>query len=144
MKSTSKAPLTKSISTKTLVRGNTEYDHLLTPDDRSRLITGTSTINPIGDLTVEANPVAVYQSNGTDVDLESNQLGETNIAEIPSKYPNIPWLNNLSTWQIWLILLVLFVLFVVTLILYFTGNTELMISLWRKILCWLGLMDCSK
>lgn len=140
MKGTGQAPSTRFSSVETPVRSNTEYERLLTQDDNSRLISGTTTLNP---LKSTANPLLTYHSSNDVVDLENNQLEGAYNEEISSAVQCPPCLDNLSSAQIWLIVIALLVLLVVTIVLYFTGNIDQVIYLWNKIFCWLGLIKCS-
>lgn len=130
--------LSNKRDTPRVIRKSEEFSRLVTKNDQSSLITGTSPANA-----VSYNSLDEGRADGFNVDIENNaDFGVAcNTENSPQGYQQ--YIDSLSSVQIWLIVAVLLILVVVTVVLYFTGNSAQIVIIWGRIFCWIGLTKCS-
>lgn len=93
------------------------------------------------------NIIVHQEADGFSVDLEANPIyGSTNTeCEIvpPTTSYSSTVLQNLTPVQLWLIVALLTLLSIISIVLYYTGNSDDVKIIWGKLFCWLGLTSCS-
>lgn len=144
----------KAVSTKTSKvpnptyspRKNNQFEDIISNEDESRLITGTSTVTPT-EASGESSLLVHQGKHALGVDLEANydrhygSISNNTLEASNDSYCYM--LQNLTSTQLYLLVAVLALLVILTALLYSIGDTDQLKEIWNKIFCWLGVMNCN-